>query len=76
MKTKIVHVDHLKQLSSEEKEEQHNVPNNDSQRQAIVLMKMNKNLNILKTNIPDLDVLSSPLLDFLKIGIRFLIFLF
>lgn len=44
------------------------------QRQAIVLMKMNKNLNILKTNIPDLDVLSSPLLDFLKIGIRFLIF--
>lgn len=29
LKTKIVHVDHLKQLSSEEKEEQHNVPNND-----------------------------------------------
>lgn len=46
------------------------------QRQAIVLMKMNKNLNILKTNIPDLDVLSSPLLDFLKIGIRYLNFLF
>lgn len=31
------------------------------QHQAIVLIKMNKDLNILKTNIPDIDVLSSPL---------------
>lgn len=29
LKTKIVHVDHLKQFSTEEREEQHNVPNND-----------------------------------------------
>lgn len=44
------------------------------QRQAIVLVKMNKNLNILKTNILDVDVWSSPLLDFLKIYKRYLIF--
>lgn len=29
------------------------------QGQAIVLMKINKNINILKTNIPDLNVLSN-----------------
>lgn len=46
------------------------------QRQAIDLKKMNKNLKTLKTNIPDLDVLSNPLLDSLKIGIRYLIFFF
>lgn len=46
------------------------------QRQPIVLVKMNivKNLNILKTNILDVDVWSSPLLDFLKIYKRYLIF--
>lgn len=39
-------------------------------RSATVLLGMNKNLNILKTNILDLDILSNPLLDFLKICIR------
>lgn len=35
-------------------------------RPANVLLRMNKNLNILKTKIQDLDVLSTPLVDFLK----------
>lgn len=29
LETKIVHVDHLKQFSAEDREGQHNVPNND-----------------------------------------------
>lgn len=52
---------HLKQFSTEEREEQHYIPNKDMSafRDCSVVNK--QNMNILKTNIPDMDILLNTL---------------